>query len=106
MVTGEVCKKTNFYGTIRRRMILISSQYQQKLNTPTREGDYIRAEPLNVRKRIGSTVYDVEIYVRKDKGETVEDKVMRLIRNDLNPASRYVKMNMPQTGRLPERSSA
>ena len=71
----------------------------------TRDG-YVHAEPLNVQKRIGSTVYEIEVYVKKDTGETIEDKIMRLIRNDLNPASSHGKMDLPQTGRLPERSSA
>jgi hypothetical protein len=74
----------------------------------TRDG-FVHAEPLNVCKRIGSTVYEIEVYVKNPTrytGESVEDKIMRLIRNDLNLAASHVKMNMPQTGRLSERSSA
>ena len=44
--------------------------------------NYYNAEPLNVQKSIGSTVYEIEVYVKKDTGETIEDKIMRLIRND------------------------
>ena len=61
---------------------------------------YIHAAPLNAHRRIGSTVYEVEVYVKKDTAETIEQKIMRLIRNDLNPASSHVKMSTPQTGWL------
>jgi len=71
----------------------------------TQDG-FVHAEPLNVCRRIGSTTYEVEVFVKKDTGETVEDKIMRLIRNDLNLPPSHVKLNMPQTVRLPERSSA
>jgi hypothetical protein len=67
---------------------------------------FILAEPLNINRRIGSTVYEVEVYVKKCAGETAEEKIMRLIRNDLNLAPGHGKMMLPQTGRLPERGSA
>ena len=68
--------------------------------------NYYHAQPLNISKRIGSTVYDVEVYVKYDTGETIEQKLLRLIRNDLNLAPSRANMNMPQTGRLPERNLA
>jgi len=71
----------------------------------TQDG-FVHAEPLNVQKRIGSTVYDIEVYVKKFAGESAEEKIMRLIRNDLNLGSSLGKMDLPQTGRLAERSSA
>jgi hypothetical protein len=73
--------------------------------TGTRDG-YIPAESLNALKRIGSTVYELEVYVKSNAGETIEEKIMRLIRNDLNLTSSHVKINMPQTSRLAERSLA
>jgi len=39
--------------------------------------------PVNVRKRIGSTVYEVRVYFNQDAKETMNDKIMRLIRNDI-----------------------
>ena len=66
---------------------------------------FIHAEPLNVCKRIGSTTYEVEVYVKKGAGETAEDKIIRLIKNDLNLALGHGKINLPQTDRLPERGS-
>ena len=70
------------------------------------EAGFIHAVPLNLCKRIGSTVYEVEVYVKKCAGETAEEKIMRLIRNDLNLTQGHGKMSVPQTGRLPERGSA
>jgi hypothetical protein len=67
---------------------------------------FILAEPLNTNKRIGSTVYEVEVYVKAHTGETAEAKIIRLIKNDLNLAPGHGKMLLPQTGRLPERGSA
>ena len=67
---------------------------------------FIRAESLDVCKRIGSTVYEVEVYVKGHSGETADEKIMRLIKNDLNLSPGHGKMNLPQTGRLSERGSA
>jgi hypothetical protein len=67
---------------------------------------FAHAAPLDASRRIGSTVYELEVYVKKDAGETIEEKIMRLIKNDLNPAPGCGRMDMPQTGRLPERIPA
>ena len=60
---------------------------------------------LTLRKRIGSTVYITKLYVRNDAAETMDEKILRLIRNDLNYTAKNDIMVLPQTGRLPERSS-
>ena len=39
-------------------------------------------EPCRCRKRIGSTVYEVNVYFNQDAKETMNDKIMRLVRND------------------------
>ena len=67
---------------------------------------FVHAESLNVQKRIGSTVYEIEVYVKNDTAESIQEKIMRLIRNDLNLTAENDNIMMPQTGRLPERSSA
>ena len=67
---------------------------------------FVRAGSLDVCKRIGSTVYEVEVYVKGHTGETADAKIMRLIRSDLNLVQSHDKMSLPQTGRLPERGSA
>jgi predicted 2-oxoglutarate/Fe(II)-dependent dioxygenase YbiX len=68
-------------------------------------GDIANAEPLNMRKRIGSTVYEVRMCFNQDTKETMEDKLLRLVRNDLNKPPMDAKMALPQTSWLPERSS-
>ena len=67
--------------------------------------EFIRVMSLNTRKRIGSTLYEVEVYVMNSAGETADAKIMRLIKNDLNLGPSHGKMNLPQTDRLPERGS-
>jgi hypothetical protein len=66
---------------------------------------FIRARSLSTRKRIGSTLYEVEVYVKKQAGETADKKIMRLIQNDLNLGTGHGKMSLPRTDRLPERGS-
>jgi len=40
------------------------------------------AEPYRFTKRLGSTVYEVNVYLNQDAKETMNDKIMRLIRNE------------------------
>ncbi|NLB28813.1 MAG: hypothetical protein GX823_01080 [Clostridiales bacterium] len=68
-------------------------------------GNHAHAEPVTMHKRIGSTVYEVRMHFNSDAKETMDDKILRLIRNDLNKPPQDAKMALPQTSRLPERSS-
>lgn len=63
-------------------------------------------EPFVLQRRIGSTTYRVKVHFNPKAKETMDDKVMRLLRNDLNHTLGHVKMKLPQTGRLSERGSA
>jgi hypothetical protein len=58
-------------------------------------------EPLKLLKRIGSTTYEVTIRFSPDSHETLDDKIYRLIGNDMAG----MPFPSPQTGKLPERSS-
>ena len=40
-------------------------------------------EPYRFIKRIGSTVYKVNVSFRQDAHETIDEKLMRLMRNDV-----------------------
>ena len=40
------------------------------------------AEPLNLRKRIGPTVYEVGVHFSQASQETMNDKILRLVRRD------------------------
>jgi hypothetical protein len=46
------------------------------------QGNNAYTEPLTRLKRIGSTVYEVRIFFNHDAKETMEDKILRLIRNE------------------------
>jgi len=63
------------------------------------------ADTSRFTKRIGSTVYNVALYFNHNATETMDDKILRLIKNDLHFPSENGIMSIPQTGRLPERSS-
>jgi len=69
-------------------------------------GMNIQAEPVKMRKRIGSTVYEINVYFNHDAKETMNDKIIRLIKNDLNFSANNGKISLSQTGRLSERGSA
>jgi hypothetical protein len=42
-----------------------------------------RREPLNLRKRIGSTTYVVNVHFSSNAKETLEDKILRLIGSEV-----------------------
>ena len=58
-----------------------------------------------LRKRIGSTVYEVNVYFNSDAKETMNEKILRIIKNDLNLTADNDIIGLPQTVRLAERSS-
>jgi len=62
-------------------------------------------EAYVLHRRIGSTTYRARIYFNPEAKETLEDKILRLLKNDLNFSSKNATIGLPQTGRLPERSS-
>jgi hypothetical protein len=41
-----------------------------------------RAKPRKLRKRIGSTTYEVSIHFSETSTETLEDKILRLIERE------------------------
>ncbi|MCL2153834.1 MAG: transposon-encoded TnpW family protein [Oscillospiraceae bacterium] len=55
-----------------------------------------------MRKRIGSTVYDVNLYFNPEAKEKIQDKIIRLVKNDLNTYPSDGKMDTSPTSRLPE----
>ena len=58
-----------------------------------------------LHKKIGSTFYKVNIYFENTNHETLEEKVLRLIKNDLNFTQKNATMEKLQAGWLPERGS-
>ncbi|WP_343252636.1 transposon-encoded TnpW family protein [Ligaoa zhengdingensis] len=58
-------------------------------------------------RRIGSTVFKVNIFTKEDSSETIEDKIMRLIqREGLASPEDCGMINVPQMNRQSERSAS
>jgi len=51
------------------------------VSTNSTTGDYT---PSQMTEKLGNTTYDVFIHFSQTSKETLTDKVMRLIRNDIN----------------------
>jgi hypothetical protein len=62
-------------------------------------------EAFTLTRRIGSTTYRANIYFNPEAKETMDDKIMRLLRNDLNLTPGHGTMGLSQIGRLSERGS-
>ena len=57
-------------------------------------------------KRIGSTVFKVKVYLAEDGTETAEEKMLRIIQNEMMTADEKCGiMTVPQTSRQSERSA-
>ena len=62
--------------------------------------------PIVTRKRIGSTIYEVRCYFNPEAKERLEEKILRIIKNDLTFGQNRAILNVSQTELLHERSSA
>ena len=57
-------------------------------------------------RRVGSTTYKIRVHFSESGQETMEDKIIRLIRNDaLDSKAECGIMELPQMSRQPERSA-
>lgn len=57
-------------------------------------------------RRIGGTLFKVRVYTGSGYADTLDKKIPRLILNEMvTGAESYVKMDSPQMGQPPERSS-
>jgi hypothetical protein len=83
--------------------LFIEKQNQNTATTPCP----VRSEPGNIflSKRIGSTTYRVGVHFNPASKETLQDKILRLVKNDLNLTPPCVKMGSPQTGGMLEGDS-
>ena len=59
-------------------------------------------EPFVLQRRIGSTAYHVGIFFKEDAKETLKDKVIRLLKNDLNYLGENGTIEPLQAGWLSE----
>ena len=49
----------------------------------TTKDESVQVRPLIMRKQIGSTVYEVSVYFKQDAKETMNDIILRLIKNEM-----------------------
>jgi len=64
------------------------------------------ADTSRFNKRIGSTLYKVNVYFSKDSSENINDKILRLAKNELNFAAPCATIKGLQAEWLSGRSSA
>ncbi len=58
-------------------------------------------------RRIGSTTYRVKVFFDENSTESMEDKILRIVQNDLlEKKEKYDTMNVPQMSRQSERSAS
>ena len=58
-------------------------------------------------RRIGGTTYEVRVVFNESGGETMEDKILRIVRNDMvTNDGTYGIMEAPQMSRQSERSAS
>jgi hypothetical protein len=69
------------------------------------ERENINARSSRFSEKIGSTVYRVSVYFPEEETETLETKILRLIKNDLISEPKRGIMDTLQTGRLPDGGS-
>ena len=63
-------------------------------------------EQFVLNRRIGSTVYEVNVNFNQEAKETMDEKLLRIVKNGLNLQAKNDSMVMLQTSGLPERSSS
>jgi hypothetical protein len=78
--------------------------YTTAVTSPAETAVNDEREPLRLLKKIGSTTYVVKACFSNDTSETLEDKILRLARNNGLDFQSNTTDPM-RTGRLPERSA-
>jgi hypothetical protein len=76
------------------------------MQTLKSEREDVNARSERFSMRIGSTVFEVHVLFNTGKAESLEDKMLRMMKSDLTGGQFYGKITMPQADRLPERGSA
>jgi hypothetical protein len=63
-------------------------------------------EPFVLNRKIGSTLYKVGVHLSPNASETLDDKIRRLLKNELKAMLDSVKMDLLQAGWLSERGAS
>ena len=75
------------------------------MQTIKAEREKSNAQSSRFSQRIGSTVYSVSVYFKEGSKETLEDKMIRMMKSDLNNGRFCGNITLPQADTLPERGS-
>jgi len=59
-------------------------------------------ESFVIQRRIGSTTFNVNVHFNREGRETLEEKVLRLMKNELNFSPKCAKIKPLQAGWLPK----
>ena len=80
--------------------------YQQAANYARRKPMEQTQQEQFIIRRIGGTTYKVRVVFNESGGETMEDKILRIVRNDMvTNDGTYGIMEAPQMSRQSERSA-
>jgi len=110
--------KDSFRGLKNEIIYAIIRVYAGRLSATFREESHMQEKTISsdsqkartvpgasFQKRIGSSVFVVSVYFNQDAEETLNDKILRLVGNDLHVLSGCALKGVLQTARLPERAS-
>ena len=61
--------------------------------------------PGRFEKRIGSAVYEVNVHYDNAEKESLKEKILRMMKNDLIFSEKHGTIKVPQADWLPERGS-
>ena len=80
--------------------------YQKPTNNARRKPMEQTKQEQFIIRRIGGTTYKVRVVFNESGGETMEDKILRIVRNDMvTNDGTYGIMEAPQMSRQSERSA-
>ena len=81
--------------------------YQKPVHHARRESMEQRKQEQFITRRIGGTTYKVRVVFNENDGETMEDKILRIVRNNMVTSDgTYGIMETPQMSRQSERSAS
>ena len=81
--------------------------YQKPTNNARRKPMEQTKQEQFIIRRIGGTTYKVRVVFNESGGETMEDKILRIVRNDMvTNDGTYGIMEAPQMSRQSERSAS
>ena len=98
---SNVFATANGGGNIKTGERASSGNSSQRSHCPVQRG----AGGAFFSRRIGATTYRVGISFNPASAETLQEKILRMVKNDLNFAPLRATMELPQTGGSLERGS-